>query len=778
MASSSGQGGGDSAGTRAAGTAGTVDTAGTAATGAAGSGAPDEDIKAWNEMVDKGKYSKFEKPEIDDSELFREWKKGEECEIQYYGEWVPAIIQKSRLRKGTWPYAHVTLVGMGGTVHGYRVREVPTEPMGRDHDKKWYSLSEFKSFYGEKWKSHWDKAVKDLRYQKKDKREGKKTVWFTTEDHRQLADERRRQRRKQVAATRKRQTCDRNRRAEEREARKKRARIAKMMESELEKLERARPVEPKEPKRTLRAEFLDKWLSPYFSRRGASGALKGDKLGPPLRFAAPRGSKSSANPRIRDAEQQARQSYAGDNYAQMASDTHRMMAYRAALELHLKRKWSQENGGIITIVDIGTGALALWLRAVLDIYRAHERNPSELRLYGIEVGGNAAARARAVLRKEEVAFQKKYGPDFSLDFQVVVGYSTRLTPRMGPAPRRRQTLTEEKDTIPKHIDILVQEILGDIASSEGVEYVMKDFLRRWEVDCVVPEIAVTRAALSGPPPDPPQPGTKEYRDMQLRFSRFSANEKIMFQHNRAHLCCLESEPDQKQQHAAVEVLDFARMNAELGSSREQYDRGCRFGDCKYPAENGAPQILRVARAGRLAGIVCYLEVVTSCELPRDKATLGSWRDPTSNWDQVHVFWQEISKCAEWAQVQVGDKVTVSFTRNDERSQLDNGQSQSAKRTRGRGTSLCANASKPSHTVDFSYNGEKRRVEIDFEEMNGRFGRDWKQSEMPHTLRLWTWWRLERDAHEEALVRYAKDVVKWEADQSSLKQELKELGQRA
>ena len=123
-------------------------------------------------------------------------------------------------------------------------------------------------------------------------------------------------------------------------------------------------------------------------------------------------------------------------YGAMISDTTRTPAFAAALHRRLSNTSDQ------VVLDIGTGPACL---LALLAARAGAR-----RVYAVEANAHAAERARASVLAA--------GYDESV-IVVLSGYSTAIT-------------------LPEKADLLVAELVGSIASSEGLLHTMADAQRR------------------------------------------------------------------------------------------------------------------------------------------------------------------------------------------------------------------------------------------------------------------------------------------------------------
>lgn len=124
--------------------------------------------------------------------------------------------------------------------------------------------------------------------------------------------------------------------------------------------------------------------------------------------------------------------YTDETYGRMRDDAMRTSAYRRAIEQHAPGR---------TCVDIGTGALALL--AVIAARAGADH------VFAIEANAEAAAAARAAVADQGLAER----------ITVLEGYSTDVT-------------------LPRSADLVIHEILGEIASAEGVVSALVDAGRR------------------------------------------------------------------------------------------------------------------------------------------------------------------------------------------------------------------------------------------------------------------------------------------------------------
>ena len=114
--------------------------------------------------------------------------------------------------------------------------------------------------------------------------------------------------------------------------------------------------------------------------------------------------------------------YTDETYATMRDDEMRTRAYLSAIERHAPGK---------LCLDIGTGALALL--AIIAARAGAEH------VFAIEANADAAAAARQTVAAEGLEAR----------ITIIEGYSTDVT-------------------LPRRVDLLLHEIIGEIASAEGV----------------------------------------------------------------------------------------------------------------------------------------------------------------------------------------------------------------------------------------------------------------------------------------------------------------------
>ena len=129
--------------------------------------------------------------------------------------------------------------------------------------------------------------------------------------------------------------------------------------------------------------------------------------------------------KVRHQGEQALRSYTEDNYMCMSGDMSRNKAYTTALYVHLNTFASENDKKIVTILDVGTGAHALWLKTCARIWETELRqDPSRLLLLGIEIIPKSAVSALGVLRhatKSEARIVNKFSFDTTpSDFELLV----------------------------------------------------------------------------------------------------------------------------------------------------------------------------------------------------------------------------------------------------------------------------------------------------------------------------------------------------------------------
>ena len=174
--------------------------------------------------------------------------------------------------------------------------------------------------------------------------------------------------------------------------------------------------------------------------------------------------------KVRHQGEQALRSYTEDNYMCMSGDMSRNKAYTTALYVHLNTFASENDKKIVTILDVGTGAHALWLKTCARIWETELRqDPSRLLLLGIEIIPKSAVSALGVLRhatKSEARIVNKFSFDTTpSDFEL-----------QGRTPL---------------IDMLVHEVLGNTMSTEGAVGTLEDIYQKFSVGVSVPFSAST-----------------------------------------------------------------------------------------------------------------------------------------------------------------------------------------------------------------------------------------------------------------------------------------------
>ena len=113
--------------------------------------------------------------------------------------------------------------------------------------------------------------------------------------------------------------------------------------------------------------------------------------------------------------------YSDETYAKMRDDEARTAAYDRAIALHSKGR---------TVLDIGTGALALLALSAARAGASH--------VYAVEANAAAAAARDAIS-----------AAGFADKITLLEGYSTDVA-------------------LPERVDLLVHEIIGEVAGTEGV----------------------------------------------------------------------------------------------------------------------------------------------------------------------------------------------------------------------------------------------------------------------------------------------------------------------
>ena len=124
--------------------------------------------------------------------------------------------------------------------------------------------------------------------------------------------------------------------------------------------------------------------------------------------------------------------YSDETYAKMRDDEARTAAYDRAIALHSKGR---------TVLDIGTGALALLALSAARAGASH--------VYAVEANAAAAAAARDAIS----------AAGFADKITLLEGYSTDVA-------------------LPERVDLLVHEIIGEVAGAEGVGRAIADAAAR------------------------------------------------------------------------------------------------------------------------------------------------------------------------------------------------------------------------------------------------------------------------------------------------------------
>jgi acyl-CoA synthetase (AMP-forming)/AMP-acid ligase II len=226
-------------------------------------------------------------------------------------------------------------------------------------------------------------------------------------------------------------------------------------------------------------------------------------------------------------------------YYAMTHDELRNAAYREAIGRSVPGK---------VVLDLGTGADALLARLCVEA--------GAERVYAVEADGDAFRRAAALVRR------------LGLEDSIVVvhGESTRVD-------------------LPEPVDVCVSEIIGSIASSEGVVSVLNDARRFLKQDgMMIPSRAVTKIAPVTLPGDlmaSPRLGELPHTYVRRVFERFGHPFDL-------RLCIKNFRPADVLAEAAVfEALDFSTT--------------LRVDDERHLA-------LTVERAARLDGFLLWLNL--------------------------------------------------------------------------------------------------------------------------------------------------------------------------
>mmetsp|Transcript_11431 Transcript_11431/g.18810 ORF Transcript_11431/g.18810 Transcript_11431/m.18810 type:complete len:408 (+) Transcript_11431:1516-2739(+) len=176
--------------------------------------------------------------------------------------------------------------------------------------------------------------------------------------------------------------------------------------------------------------------------------------------------------RVRHQGEQAECSHTEDNYQVMSNDSSRNNAYVTALRVHLEMLAKKNER--ITILDVGTGAHALWLKKCAELWEVDlKQDPTHLLLLGIDVIRNSVVKAMDALKSATKS-----------EFRTVNKFSFNVTPSdLG--------LHDQKP----HIDMLVHELLGNTMSTEGMVGTLKDMYHKFDIGVSVPFSASTKMTL-------------------------------------------------------------------------------------------------------------------------------------------------------------------------------------------------------------------------------------------------------------------------------------------
>eukprot|EP00466_Bigelowiella_natans_P012994 jgi/Bigna1/72459/fgenesh1_pg.20_\ len=387
----------------------------------------------------------------------------------------------------------------------------------------------------------------------------------------------------------------------------------------------------------------------------------------------------------KDVRKQARKSYAQGNYDCMSGDIKRNEAYEVALRYHLKMllgSWdaTKHEGRPIHIMDLGTGASAIWIKTMVKICVEEGLSAPEagITFWGIETNKVSATKAVGVLK----AVKRKY--ESKLNFSITKYSSAKMILQDNDGgddgiPYDKMH-TDGAALVPYEIDLLVQELIGDLGNSEGLRAGVVDILDKFLVHRMVPERIDTLMALCTvpEPPSPPKYRKAEnapfdetrlrgYVAAQERYSRVLGGKAAkgyfgMFVVDQAHKIQLHD----KSSHALIESFDFARYNCEKRGFEDQRceeqhkEAEAKKEDLENWELREVSTKLTVEKDGVLFGAICYVKVITTSM--HEKGVCEAYMDPTTNWDQLIACVQDLGctnqPMSRWEKVKKGDVVEV------------------------------------------------------------------------------------------------------------------------
>eukprot|EP00658_Telonema_sp_P-2_P024898 TRINITY_DN20017_c0_g1_i1.p1 TRINITY_DN20017_c0_g1~~TRINITY_DN20017_c0_g1_i1.p1 ORF type:complete len:340 (-),score=91.02 TRINITY_DN20017_c0_g1_i1:277-1296(-) len=267
---------------------------------------------------------------------------------------------------------------------------------------------------------------------------------------------------------------------------------------------------------------------------------------------------------IRDSSKTLCSGYDVDCYETMRDDTCRTEAYRTALAQHSEGR---------VVLDIGTGALALL--AIMAAECGAER------VYAVETNQEAAIAARQAVQERGM----------QTVITVVEGYSTEIS-------------------LPEKVDLIVHEIFGEIASSEGAAHVLEDAFNRHAKDGAisVPLRARTYIAAAEFPAEEywaqlDHPMLVDPRATSLKLWNFPPHQVLS-------------------EFVVLEEMVFGRGMIRMEQQLDSVG-------------------LKLNRTGDLGGFVMYITVSFEAQ---DSEEINSWTSEDGHWASVYVLFPGVHVC--------------------------------------------------------------------------------------------------------------------------------------
>eukprot|EP00466_Bigelowiella_natans_P009253 jgi/Bigna1/75975/fgenesh1_pg.38_\ len=284
--------------------------------------------------------------------------------------------------------------------------------------------------------------------------------------------------------------------------------------------------------------------------------------------------------KVRHQGEQAERSCRKDNCEAVSNDSSRNNACIAALRIHLEM--SAKKNERITILDVGTGAHALWLEKSAKLWEVDlKQDPKQLLLLGIDVIRDSVVKAMDALKSATKS-----------EFRMVNKFSFDVTPSDFGLHDRKP-----------HIDVLVHEPLGNTMSTEGMVGTSKDTCQKFDIGVSVPFSASTET-------------TPITRPAQRHLNNCFITERLM--EGRGFGKCAPSETGVTLEKWAHNV-PITQENMQTASAT-----------------------FNLQKHGSLFGTLLWLEVDclgphAPSERSRKKAHIGTLNDHTSNWKEVVVM---------------------------------------------------------------------------------------------------------------------------------------------